>query len=383
MFRVKQLVWAMGCVSVLGGCAWHQGGDKQGWDVKPVMQVKHTSDTPETMYRLGRYYQGKADYAGAIAAYKKTLTKDPGHVEAHNGLGVAYSLSGQHDLAVQYFRKGIKLMPTAAHLKSNLGYVLFMRGQEREAADELKQALDLDTSNRQAQRNLAAVYEKMGLQGEAAQLAVTSNPHANPHLDPTLPAIASASDTAPVSPPVGEAAATTIKQEVRETPDFRLVQVAPYVFELRAAEADAMTTVLKDKIVGKTGSFHSSSSLDPKEVRIEVSNGNGISRLARQVSSFLGHNGFEKAHLTNWPPFLQAQTEIHYQPGYHVLADKISEIMPKQARTVESHELRRGIHVRVLLGKDIAGEVAYFNNLRPVRTARLITSAAVGENAGE
>ena len=123
MFRVKQLAWAMGCVSLMSGCALYQNKDRQAVDIKPVMEVKHATASAGAMYHLGRYYQGKVNYTEAIAAYEKALEADPGHVEAHNGLGGAYCLQGRHELALQYLRRAIELTPLAGHLHNNLGYV--------------------------------------------------------------------------------------------------------------------------------------------------------------------------------------------------------------------------------------------------------------------
>ena len=60
MFKVKQLVCMMGCVSLVGGCALYQGKDKQALSIKPVMDVKHSAGDYEAMYWLGRSRPGKA-----------------------------------------------------------------------------------------------------------------------------------------------------------------------------------------------------------------------------------------------------------------------------------------------------------------------------------
>src|SRR5688500_11263808 len=134
MFKVKQLVCMMGCVSLVGGCALYQGKDKQALSIKPVMDVKHSAGGSEAMYWLGRYHQGKANHGEAIAAYEKVVAANPGHIEAHNRLAVSCSLTGQHELALEYFRKAIELSPAATHLHNNLGYAHLMRGEEGDAA---------------------------------------------------------------------------------------------------------------------------------------------------------------------------------------------------------------------------------------------------------
>src|SRR5215217_8305856 len=120
MFKVKQLAWMMGCVSVMSGCTWYQNRDrdKVAFSLRPVMEVRHTASS-DAMYQLGRYYQGKANYAEAIAAYEQALGSNPNHAGAHNGMGVAYSLQGRHELALQHLRKATQLSPLASHLRNN------------------------------------------------------------------------------------------------------------------------------------------------------------------------------------------------------------------------------------------------------------------------
>ncbi|WP_151898828.1 LytR C-terminal domain-containing protein [Nitrosospira lacus] len=356
MFKVKRLVWVMSCVSVMGGCALYQSSDKQALSIKPVMDVKHATGGAEAMYWLGRYYQGKMNYTEAAAAYEKALAADPAHAEAHNGLGVSYSLLGRHELALQHFRKAIELLPMAAHLHNNLGYAHFARGQESEAVAAFEQALRLDPENRQARSNLAAAYEKAELHDEAAMLRM-----ARP--EPT-------------------AAPDTFSATIPAAPS-RLVQVTPNVFELRMTDADSMTALRTGRSTGKTAVSQDAGNLDSKDVRIEVSNGNGMSGMAAQVSGFLQRSGFAKARLTDRPPYQQVQTEIHYRPGNSVLAGQISQMMPKQAPVVESYNLRREVQVRVLLGKDFAREAAYFDNRGKIQVALSAGKAADAEEPRE
>lgn len=388
MFKVKRLVWVMGCVSVMGGCTLYQSRDKQALSIKPVMDVKHAAGGSEamSMYWLGRYYQGKVNYTEAIAAYEKALAADPAHVEAHNGLGVSYSLQGRHELALQHLRKAIELLPMATHLHNNLGYAHLARGQESEAAAAFEQALRLDPENRQARNNLVAVYEKAGLHDKAAMLTM-----ARP--EPTAAPVAMsaiASGLAPGTPsatmPAAVTAATVGKQEMQHSAHSthaRLVQVTPNVFELRMTEADSMMVIHTGKTTGKTVVPQDSGNLDSKDIRIEVSNGNGVSGMAGQVSGFLQRSGFAKVRLTDRQPYQQAQTEIHYRPGNSVLAGQISQMMPNQAPMVESYNLRREVQVRVLLGKDVSREAAYFDNRGKIQIARSTGKAPAGEQAGE
>jgi tetratricopeptide (TPR) repeat protein len=375
MFKVKQLAWLMGCASVISGCAW-LGGDKQAVEIKPVMHLKHapgSAGSAGAMYTLGRYYQGKANYTEAIAAYEKALAENPAHTEAHNGLGVSYSRLGRHELALQHFRKAIELSPLATHLHNNVGYIHLLRGQQNEAAAAFEQALRLEPENRQARSNLAALYQKAGLHDKAAMLTA-SNP-GTIAADPTKSSMATSTlGNPPVFTPVNMDTTAERREVSRDTKDTKdtntqLVQVAPNVFEFRLPVGDPGMDLPTSRTIGKTVGPRESYKLDSNNVRVEVSNGNGATGMAKQVSSFLQQKGYAKPRLTDRPPFDQAQTEIHYRRGHGALAAQISEMLPKHAPLVESNNLRIDIQVRVMLGKDFTREVAYFDNSDKMRIA--------------
>ena len=375
MFKLKELVWAMGCVSIMGGCAVYQSRDKQAVTIKPLTDVKHAGGA-EALYSLGRYHQGKADYTQAIEAYEKALTENSRHVETHNGLGVCYFLEGRDELALQHLRKAIELSPIAAHLHNNFGYVHLLRGQESEAAAAFEEALRLDPENRLARRNLATVYEKMGLLDKAAILKMTgpdvsTSPAAADAMPAPLPPIAlrqaqgeRGQGSPSITIPVSLVTTNTDEQTIGQGRDAQLVQITPDVFELRMNEGDLTMTSRTGKTPNEDGASYRSASAGSKdgriEVSIEVSNGNGVAGMARKVSGFLQQNGFAKARLTDQRPFQHVQTEIQYRPGSYILADRISHMMPNQVPIVESHTLRRDIQVRVVLGKDVASQIAYF-----------------------
>lgn len=375
MFKLKELVWMMSCVSLMGGCAAYQSRDKQAVSIKPLMDVKHAGGS-EAMYSLGRYHQGKAGYTQAIEAYEKALIENPRHVETHNGLGVCYFLEGRDELALQHLRKAIELSPIAAHLHNNFGYVHLLRGQESEAAAAFEEALRLDPENRLARRNLATVYEKMGLLDKAAILKmagpdVSTSPVAADAMPAPLPPIAlrqaqgeRGQGSPSITIPVNLVTTNTDEQTIGQGRDAHLVQITPDVFELRMNEGDLTMTSPTGKTTNGDGASYRSASAGSKDSRIEasieVANGNGVTGMARKVSEFLQQNGFARARLTDRRPFQQVQTEIQYRPGSYILADQISQMMPNQVPMVESYALRRDIQVRVVLGKDVAHQIAYF-----------------------
>jgi hypothetical protein len=363
---------------------WYQNKEGQAVSIKPVMEVNHAVRSADALYQLGRYYQARVNYAEAIAAYEKVLEADPGHVEAHNGLGVAHCLQERHELALQYFRKAIGMAPLAAHLHNNLGYAHLVHGQEAEAVSAFERALRLEPQNQRARGNLAAVYLKAGLHDKAAALtmagsestavSVTAPAPSNPVGAPAgTPAGTASAAVSTMSPPA--AVAPGEKQKLPCSAGARLVQVTPGVFEFRMSETEVVATIPPGEIIGRTAASQDSGRLSFQDVRIEVSNGNGVPGMARQVSDFLQQNGFARARLTDRQPYQQALTEIHYRPGHSGVAEEIGRLMlvavpPVEVPMVESYNLRRDIHVRVMLGKDAVRPAAYLQNSDRVQIAQ-------------
>jgi hypothetical protein len=87
---------------------------------------------------------------------------------------------------------------------------------------------------------------------------------------------------------------------------------------------------------------------------IEVSNGNGVRRMARSVGDYLKRNGMRVARLTNADHFGHGETVIYYREGYHDEASKVQRLLPglpEKGRLVSASLDREPI--RVLIGQDL------------------------------
>lgn len=353
MFKIKRLTWVIGCALALNGCAFTQKDQSMaGIEIKPVTHIRHANASPRIMYLLGRYHQGKVDYPRAIAAYEKALAAKPDYVEVLNGLGVIYSILGQHELSLQHLHKAIQISSRDTYLYNNLGYAYLVHGNEAEAAKALEKALLLDPENKRAHHNLLIAHERIALAAKTGlpDLART---------DPTSP------ETSSIALEITQASFN--KLEDTETPPQVLIS-QPAITPAQApahkmAEKDAPDPVPSKEAFqsGITGS------LGNRDIQIEVSNGNGISGMARQVSGFFQQYGFAKARLTNHPSFNQNQTEIYYRPNSYQEAHQINQMLPKQARLIESMELRHDVQVKILLGRDFSHEDNHFTGNNPVR----------------
>lgn len=343
IFKIKKLTLVLGSALALGGCASYYKNDSLAdFNIKPVMQVQHSSSSPKIMYLLGRYHQGKINYKKAIAAYEKALATDPNYVEVHNGLGVIYSVQGKHGLAVQHFQKAISLEPEATYLHNNLGYAYLVQGRETDAAESLQLALKIDPGNKQARSNLAITFERVGLHDNAAILRLATPEPQKPSVKPT----ASLRNTTTVN----VTGITTDVSQAQDETGTKLIQIAPNVYEYESIKQDPLLALLSEQ----APVLH-------KDVRIEVSNGNGVTGMAKKVSGFFQKNGFAKARLTNHQTFTQPQTTIYYQTGNQEQANQINQMLPEQVNVLENNNLHANVQVKVLLGQDISRQVAYFN----------------------
>ena len=410
---------AASIIPLLTSCASYQKtAASERWSIKPTFNVRQSTETPDAYYQLGRYYQGQNRYEQAIAAYHKALAIEGTFAEARNGLGVIYATQGRQQEALEQFRLAVKEAPNAAHIYNNLGYALYLSGSYAEAASALERAVALEPANQSAHTNLALALDKAGDRGKAVQVmaeAAKPQPAGNvpaapqeaqqvqPGTPTPVPAPAVATIVTPSSVPQQELVLPkdwgVITHAARKPvpgveSNAQLVQVAPSVYELRERadvqvqavsaanlhqqasvqlkERDLIAVQAAQKPVPAAESLVkaaqpvSSEQLGgaaapaAKSYRIEVSNGNGIKGMARKVASFLHGEGYSKSRLTNQKPFHVASSQVQYRSGYREQAQSLVLTLPGQPGIVQADHLRGDISIRVVLGKDLAGKVAYF-----------------------
>lgn len=357
--KTKKMILPMVCcIPFLGSCTSPQTTSSQTWGVNPVYSINQTSDSPDALYQLGRYYQGQQRYEQAAAAYHRALAANPDFVEARNGLGVIYAMQGRHEDAIAAFRIAISKAPDAAHLHNNLGHALYLQGSYNEAVSALEQATKLDPGNQRALSNLGLASAKANESGSVPSVTVA----ATTAQDNTTQAVA----TLPIEP-------AALAQDARQ-PDsstklaaippaqaknrLETIQVAENVYELREQiKPVQMATAMANAQPTDTP-------VKPAKLRLEVSNGNGMTGFARKVSGYLGQQGYPASRLTNQKPFQVAVSQIQYRPGYRDQALSLKSSLPDKPdlELVQSSKLRADIQARLLLGKDLSQRAAQFES---------------------
>lgn len=311
----------------------------------------------EALYAVGRAEHGAGQLTLAALHYQQVLEMVPDHVGALNALAVIHAQSDRTDEALKLFARARQLAPGAAHVHNNIGYALLRAGRLDEAELALKLARELDPLSGQTLQNL--------------ELLANAQAERQP--------------------------ATPMDQAVQTSADAKagpqLVMVASNVYELRAPAtqaAGATAAALPVPVTaGPTGGglfpaltllsgnamlSHAAMAAraDLRGVRLEVSNGVGITHLARRTADRLAVMGVATARLTNARPYRQAKTEIQFVAGQGLAAQALQSRLPVMASAVPASRLDKGVQLRLVLGHDVAGKAmaAWLNaQEQPVATA--------------
>jgi hypothetical protein len=287
----------------------------------PVKVAQANAVTPATpssdaLYTLGLTAHGAGQIALASQRYAQALKLAPDHVGALNGLAVIYAQSDRTDEALKLFARASELAPASAHIRNNAGYALLRDGRLEEAEIALNKARELDPSNAQTQQNLAL--------------------------------LASAKAKHP-------SAGLAVQSEAGDKDGPRLVVVAPNVFELQAPTSTAAEAAGPVQGTTRPSGKDLAPGAELRGVRLEVSNGVGINKLARRTADRLATEGVLTARLTNALPYRQVKTEIQFVTGQALAAQALQSRMPVATQAVAASRLNAGVQLRLVLGHDMAG----------------------------
>lgn len=333
MINVKRILPLL-CAAYLAGCATNQQMNGSSETPLTIAPSFRTGNTADSMYQLGRYYQGQNRYEKAIEAYRKALKIDGNLAEAYNGLGVVYSRQGKLQEAIGEFNTALQKAPQASHIYNNLGYAYYLQGQDDQSISAYKQALALNPGNQRAQANLDLVYKKTGNTNAALQVDATKPGATSTEAMAEAPAQAAESSYQPKKRHSLQEDSGVVARASDSS--LKVVEIAPAIFRLEKQQAPAQPMAK-----------------NYAKVKIEVANGNGVNGMARKVSAFLRNAGFAAARLTNQKPFNVSKSEVQYRTGYRDEAEKLKAIIDGESKLIERDDLRADINIRVLLGNDM------------------------------
>lgn len=350
--------------------------------IQPVMRVSHSANqSAATFYQLGKYHLERGNLDFARSAYEASITLDGQQLDARNALAALDATQGKLDAAKALLVQIVADFPEVAHPYNNLGYVYYLQSNFEAAERTLQRAIALDAGNARARNNLNAVniaLARLGNRGTVA-LAQASEPvmvtaAVTAEVTATAPVETRTQGLAIISPPLE----LTVSERVEPQARKELVQIVPYVFELRLKQPNA--TVLAD--VKNTKFEFASAAADllatvlpsvrpsvpmrvipSKTSRIEVANGNGVTGMAKRISNVLNRQGISVSRLSNELPYKQLETKIHYRAGFEKTAANLKNALKGHAVAVLTPTLSANSDVRLVLGRDAMAHLALLESM--------------------
>ncbi|MCQ4145158.1 LytR C-terminal domain-containing protein [Vogesella sp. AC12] len=358
------------CVPLLQSC--ESVPPKQAWGFQPLLKVRHGNESPAAYYQLGRYYQGQNRSDLAIPAFQQALVLDKHYAEAHNALGSLYAGRRQFELAIMEFQLALAAAPDTAHFYNNLGYAYYLQGRPIEAAAALEKAAALKPGDAKitTNLNLALAQKTKAELMQQAFTPATASPPASTASNVAPPPVAQPVTEATVAVPVLAPASTPAAVEaiapapsLPATPPL-VAEPAPVIAPLPSLQPapverqQAVEPAAPTMLAAAQPALPTDTPPLARAALYEVSNGNGITGMARRVNQALLAQGHPAARLTNSKPFRQPVTVVEYRPGYAGMAARLSASLPLKPAITEKVDLRQSTDVRLVLGRDVMTHLA-------------------------
>lgn len=399
MQTTLRIIAAVCSLGALFGCASNPMVTEM--KVVPAMQVKHSNESADGHYRLGRYYHGSHRWEQAQKSYQQAIALEPDHVGARNALAVLYAERGEYAQAISLLQSLTKFVPDASDLFSNLGYAYYLAGDFNLALAALEKASTLDAKNTRAWYNLGKVLEKLGKTEQARSAFAQAQAAASGKALPPQHSAAVTPDdlsrwTEPAYQPRGAIVDTEfgyrnhpsrgMRPEQAATTEIR--QVGSAVYEIRRADSSALSTAALSAPALPNVNRETLSSLKPRAtfsgaasrpefakltkprassmqrlagsnaaqnragVRVEISNGNGVRGMAKSVGKVIASSDRRIVRLTNQPYFNVKFTRIEYNKKYEHAARTLAHALGGSIPVVPSNA-KYGPDIRLVLGKDM------------------------------
>jgi len=161
----------------------------------PINQIKNVifgkaelldlTESAKIFYLKGVLAWDKRNFDAAEHFYKKTLEKDPNHVEAHLGMGMLYYARNLYDLQLKHFKEATRLDPNNLFAHWYLATAYVDKALFDHAIKEYKEVLRIAPKDKDALYSLGILYLAEGKWDEASR-AHTALEKLNPGLALTL-----------------------------------------------------------------------------------------------------------------------------------------------------------------------------------------------------
>lgn len=294
----------------------------------------------EHNYLLARSHHLAQRPDQAMALYQAALRTLPSHLYARNGLAALHAEQGQLDKAIPVWEALTAASAGGdAFLFVNLGHAYVLRGDYARGQEMLEQACLRDPLNPRAWEHLGTALAKQGQHKRARAMLrqaealrghdiksdyAVARGAASPAIEDALRAAAPVADSF---------ARTEVERDSAGVYILRRVEPAAGV-RLASAAADFDGNVL-----------------------FEISNGNGVTGMARSLAGEAGQ-GARAVRLTNQKGFAVRHTRVEYKVAFKTEAERVAGRFGA-TRVVQVGNKARA-DVRLVLGRDF---------VRPARPA--------------
>ncbi len=121
----------------LGGCAGLAGEFGAAGDKLAGM----------TSYERGKVHYNTGRYGLAVRHFRVAVDREPGSVEALNGLAATYDRLGRYDLSARYYERALALDPESSQTLNNIGYSYLLQKRFDLAVAYLREAQSQDETD--------------------------------------------------------------------------------------------------------------------------------------------------------------------------------------------------------------------------------------------
>jgi tetratricopeptide (TPR) repeat protein len=314
-------------------------------------------------YVRGRNLHLAHRYDEAIQAYQAALNADRTHMNARNGLAIAYAEQRDFAKAIPIWRELTRGATMAsgtatAFLFGNLGHAYFLNGQYDDALVALEKACLLDPLNHRTWQRLGETLQQLGQDERAKQMLR----QASALREHDFHADYAAAEGGARLPAIERA----VKTSERPDQDWAFVEVITKqdgMLELRRV-GPARSATRSAPALPSVPTAPKTDGMPPALAAVEIRNGNGRQGLARLMSRQLRDPDLKVVRLTNEKGFAVRQTRIEYQPAFRSVAERLAGRFGA-ATPVEVNMSGRA-NVRLVIGRDLsAGLIASRSNGLP------------------
>ncbi len=121
----------------------------------------------ERLFQAGVAISLTGKYEKAIEYYKKALDIKTDYAEAFFGMGAAFNNLGKYDIGIKYYKKAIDIKVDYADAYFDMGHSYMEIGNIKKAIECYQKAIDINPNDAEAYFHLGRIHDKRGSNEEA------------------------------------------------------------------------------------------------------------------------------------------------------------------------------------------------------------------------